>query len=111
MRRRYIAIKARSPRTLKDRDLMNVIWEMIHKLFGELGASQTALSFIEYNELQKRLIIRCSHDAVDFVRTAVAAITVVHKTPTTLRVTSVSGTLKGLRTKICEADSRKGHSP
>jgi RNase P/RNase MRP subunit POP5 len=96
-----------STQTLKDRDLMNAIWESIHRLLGELGASQTALSFIEYNELQKRLIIRCSHDAVDLVRAAVAAITVIHKVPTALHVTDISGTLKRLRARV-EADSRKG---
>ncbi|MCK4498645.1 Rpp14/Pop5 family protein [Candidatus Bathyarchaeota archaeon] len=110
MRRRYLAIEAKAPQSLKDRDLMNAIWEMIHKLFGELGASQTALSFIEYDDMKRRIIIRCSHNAVDIVRTAVAAITVINKAQATLRVIAVSGTLKRLRAKVCDADSRNGHS-
>ncbi|UCD96671.1 MAG: Rpp14/Pop5 family protein [Candidatus Bathyarchaeota archaeon] len=109
MRRRYIAVTVASPHTLKDRDLMNAIWESVHRLFGELGASQTALSFIEYNELQNRLILRCSHDAVDSVRAAIAAITTIHKAPTALHVTNISGTLKRLRVTV-EAHTQKGHS-
>ncbi len=104
MRRRYLALKAESGSSFSQRDVMNAIWDMIYQLFGECGASQTALSHVKSARADEKdvVIIRCSHIALDMVRAAIAAITEICKEQAVVRVAAVSGTLKALRRKLHE---------
>lgn len=86
---------------LDEKRLMKAIWGKVYQLFGEVGASQTALSKIDYNEEQAILVIRCSHKRLESTIAATAAITEVDdEASIALRVVAVSGTLKALRNKL-----------
>ncbi|MDH5495534.1 MAG: Rpp14/Pop5 family protein [Candidatus Bathyarchaeota archaeon] len=95
-----MALKAESDQPFDERDLMNAIWSMVYQLFGEFGASQTALSLVKCNDEKKVAIVRCSHKALDLVRAAVAAVTEINGKRAVIRVVAVSGTLKALRKKL-----------
>jgi RNase P/RNase MRP subunit POP5 len=85
---------------LHERDVMDAIWSTVYQLFGEVGASQTALYKVAWEEERKILIVRCSHKMLEMVKAAVATVTAIDEKDCTVRVLAVSGTLKALREKL-----------
>lgn len=83
-----------------ERSFHNALWYSIIRLFGEYGASQANISFIEYNEEMKYAIIRCSHKALPMVQASIVAVTKVDGEDAAMYVLLVSGTLKSLRRKM-----------
>jgi RNase P/RNase MRP subunit POP5 len=79
---------------------MDAIWSTVYKLFGEVGASQTALNKIAWEDEKKILIVRCSHKMLEMVKAAVAAVTVIDEKDCAIRALAISGTLKALRGKL-----------
>ena len=100
LRKRYLALRAESSQPLTERDLMSAIWTTLYQVYGEFGASQAALSMVEYDNERRILIIRCSHTALDMIRSTIAAVTQISREPTVFRVIRVSGTLKALKKKL-----------
>ncbi len=100
VRRRYLAIKVLSEQSISKRDIVDVVWNRVLQLFGEYGASQTNLTFIEYNSEKSWGIVRCSHRALEMVRASVASVTEINGKPVAIDVLGVSGTLKALRKKV-----------
>jgi len=95
-----LALKAESDQIFNDRDVMDAIWDMVYRLFGEFGASQTALSLVKYDEGGRVVVVRCSHKALGIVRAAIAAVTEINGRCAVIRVVAVSGTLKALQKKL-----------
>lgn len=103
MKRRYIALDPQGETTFSERALSNALWNMIFQLFGEVGASQTALRWMRGSRVPERVpVIRCSHKALDMVRAAIAAVTEIEGTRCVIRVIAVSGTLKGLQKRLAK---------
>lgn len=97
-----MALKADSDQSIDEKDLMNAIWDMVYQLFGEFGASQTALFLVKRDNEKGIVIIRCSHKALNMVRAAITAVTDINRKRAVIRVVAVSGTLKALRRKLFE---------
>jgi ribonuclease P/MRP protein subunit POP5 len=100
VRQRYLALKAESAHPLEERDIMNALWDMVYQLYGEFGASQTALHQVSWDSETKTLIIRCSHKMLESVWAAVAVLTTIDDRHVAVRVVGVSGTLKALQKKV-----------
>lgn len=100
VRRRYLAVTVESDDAIDERELINAVWGMTYQLFGEYGASQAGMTHIDFQDDREITILRCSHNALDMVRAAIAVISEIENRPVTLRVVAVSGTLKALRRKI-----------
>lgn len=85
------------------------IFDSLLKLFGQYGASKADLRFLGYDERERMAVVRCNHDAVPIVRTAVASIERIAESPVIVRIIGVSGTMKALkRKKVAMADSLRG---
>jgi ribonuclease P/MRP protein subunit POP5 len=95
-----VALRAESEHAFDRKSLMDTVWSMVYKLFGEYGTSQTGLSLVKWDEGEGVLIARCSHKALDMVRAATAAITEINGKRAVVYVLGVSGTLKGLQRKL-----------
>lgn len=95
-----MALKAECDQPFDERDLTDAIWDMVYRLFGEFGASQTALSKVKWDCEEEVLTVRCSHKALTMVRVAIAAVTQINGKPAAVRVAAVSGTLKALQKKL-----------
>jgi RNase P/RNase MRP subunit POP5 len=93
-------LRVESHRLFQERDVMDAIWSMVYQLFGEIGASQTAMNKIAWESERKILVVRCSHKMLEMVKAAVATVTVVDETDCAIRVLAISGTLKALRGKL-----------
>ena len=76
---------------------MGTIWNMVTRLYGEYGASRTRLAMIDCSAEGRVAMIRTSLATVDFVKTALAAITMMGNKPATIHVLAVSGTIKALK--------------
>jgi ribonuclease P/MRP protein subunit POP5 len=100
VRRRYLAIKVLSEQSISKREIVDAVWNAVLQLFGEYGASQTNLTFIEYNSEKSWGIVRCSHRALEMVRASVASVIEINGKPVAIDVLGVSGTLKALRKKV-----------
>ncbi len=100
MRRRYLALKVLSEQSISKRDIVDAVWNAVLQLFGEYGASQINLTFIEYNSENNWGILRCSHKALETVRASVASVTDINGKPVAVDVLGVSGTLKALRKRL-----------
>ena len=92
-----VEIDAEAP--ISSQEFMNMVWDVVTKLYGEYGASKTGLTLIDYNGEKQFAIIRCMLAAVDMVRASLALITKAGNKPLALHVTLVSGTIKSLHKK------------
>jgi ribonuclease P/MRP protein subunit POP5 len=95
-KRRYLALQLECEGLPSERELMDTLWSSITKLYGEVGASLTGLSLINFNSTRKVAVVRVSLASLPSVRAGLAAITSVAGLEASVHVLSVSGTLKAL---------------
>ena len=98
-KRRYLALRIDSTETVDQKELMDAIWNSIAKLYGEHGASQTGMTLIDCNMVEKLATIRVANAAVGMVRAALATITKTGNKAVAIHVLTVSGTIKALNKK------------
>ncbi len=79
---------------------MDAIWNAVTKLYGEVGASLTGLSLINFDGERKIFVVRTSLASLAIVRASLASVTVVAGKASSLNVLFVSGTLKALYANI-----------
>jgi len=99
VKRRYLALQVDSNGVPSQKDFMDAVWGAVAKLYGEYGASQTRLAFINYDVEKKTAVICTSLATVDLVRASLASITSVAGSEAAVHVLAVSGTIKALRKK------------
>ena len=95
-KRRYLALQVDSDGAPTPKEFIDAVWSAVTKLYGEYGASQTGLALIDYNEGEKKAVIRAALATVNMVRTALASITSVANKEAAVQVIAVSGTIKAL---------------
>lgn len=78
---------------------MDAIWESIDKLYGESGAGMTHLLLVDYDEEEKRALIRVSLSALRRVRASLALITKISNRVAAVHTMKISGTIKSLAEK------------
>lgn len=101
-RRRYIAYQVISENKFIFQDLSNSIWHSLLNLLGELGASKSDIWIARdiYDEAKQIGIIRCSHDNVEQVRTALALIERIGDIRVVVKVLGISGSIKATKMKF-----------
>jgi RNase P/RNase MRP subunit POP5 len=99
VKRRYLSLQIDSEASLTQKDLTDIIWGALTKLYGEYGASLTNLSPIDFNAENKTAIIRTNLATLSMVRASIASITTIVCQQATVHVEAVSGTIKSLRQK------------
>ncbi len=100
VRWRYLAIKVLSEKPFDKREVMDAVSNAVLQLFGEYGASQANLRFIEFDPRKDYAVTRCSHAALEMIRASIASITEIDGRRVVFHVLGVSGTLRALRRKI-----------
>ena len=96
VKRRYLAVKLDCEVSPTDREFIDAVWAAVTRLYGEVGASQTSLSMIDFDDTRQIAVLKVSLATLDMVRASLASVTGVAGKPCSLRVLSVSGTLKAL---------------
>ncbi len=96
VKRRYLALQIEREVFPTEREFVDAVWGSVTRLYGEVGASQTGLTLIDFDAEWQIAVLRVSLAALKVVRVSVAAITSIADKEASVRVLSVSGTLKAL---------------
>ena len=98
-RRRYLLFEMIGEREIDKRDLLKELWDSIHSLYGDVGASEIKLRLIKYHTRGSTQsvvgILRCAHDKVEEVRASLACIHSITDARVGIRVIKTSGTIRG----------------
>jgi len=101
MKKRYLALKIESEESLEEEEVRDAVWNGITRLFGEYGASQAGLFFVEYDKKKKHAVLRCWLKALPIVHASIASITKIKDKTATFHVSKISGNLRAVSKKSC----------
>jgi ribonuclease P/MRP protein subunit POP5 len=96
VKRRYLALQLECESLPTEYELINALWAAVTKLYGEVGASLTGLTLIDFNVERKDAVVRISLAALGLVRASLATISILTGKEASVHVLAVSGTLKSL---------------
>jgi len=96
IKRRYLALQLECEGVPAERELMDAIWAAVTKLYGEVGASLTGLTLIDFDVERKVAVVRVSLAALGMVKASLATVTSIAGKEAAVHVLAVSGTLKAL---------------
>jgi RNase P/RNase MRP subunit POP5 len=100
VKRRYLALQIESEVLPTERELLDAVWAAVARLYGEVGASQTGLSLIDFDMERKLAVIRVSLASLNIVKASLATITSLAGKAGSVQVLAVSGTLKALYARV-----------
>ncbi|MEA2070930.1 MAG: Rpp14/Pop5 family protein [Asgard group archaeon] len=97
-RQRYLSFEIISEQKLNitKKELQNIIWEQLQKLYGSIGCSQVGLYLLAYDTETSYGILRCSHHAVRALRISLATIASINQMRVIVHINKVSGTINKL---------------
>ena len=98
---RYVIVEVISEKAILFDEFATALRQAMLDLLGELTTSEVRLWPIRnlWNMKEQRGVLKCSHDRVEHLRTALTLITMVGETRATVRVMGVTGTIKSARNK------------
>ncbi|MFH0928879.1 MAG: Rpp14/Pop5 family protein [Candidatus Aenigmatarchaeota archaeon] len=101
-RRRYIAYQVISEEKVLLDDITNTIWHSVLNFLGEHGTSETDMWIARdtFNEENQTGLIRCAHDSVEEIRTALALIQRIGDARVVFKVLGISGTMNAAKMKF-----------
>lgn len=101
-RTRYLAFDAISEQKILLDDLINTIWHSALNFLGEIGTARANIKILKdtYDDKKQIGILRCSHDDVENVRTALALIQRIGDTRVVFRVLGISGSINAAKMKF-----------
>jgi len=96
---RYISFKVISEEPVVYSDLEVAIWNSMLDFFGELGTAKTSMWLIKnlYDEQKQIGVIKCNHKSVQDVITGLGLISRLGDSRVTIKILSVSGTIRSLK--------------
>ncbi|MCD6381970.1 MAG: ribonuclease P protein component 2 [Candidatus Aenigmarchaeota archaeon] len=101
MKERYIVFEIISEKPIEYSELTRAVWFSASTFLGELKLSEIGLKFIKdlYNPETQQGVIRCTHDAVEYVRGALIMIKNIGDLNAIVRVMGVTGTIDAAKRK------------
>jgi len=103
-KKRYIAFQviAENGQKFTFDEIANVIWHALAEFAGEINAALSRMWVMKdlWEEERMTGVIRCSHTAVELVRSALVLIDRIGDTRVAFLILGVSGTVKGVRRKF-----------
>ena len=100
VKRRYIALRLECDGLPSEREFMDAVWAAVTKLYGEVGASLTGLSLINFDGERKIFVVRTSLASFPSVRASLSTVTGVAGKGASVHVLGVSGTIKALLAQL-----------
>ncbi|MFH1403224.1 MAG: Rpp14/Pop5 family protein [Candidatus Altiarchaeota archaeon] len=99
-RNRYLVFEAISDSQFDRKAVVNSLWNSMLRLYGEVGASETSIWIMDWDEGKSRGIVKVNHKAIDRARAAIGLVGDIGGKSVILRVITVSGTLKKARENL-----------
>lgn len=100
IKRRYLALQLECDVMPSEWEFMDSVWAAVTKLYGEVGASLTGLSLINFDGERKIFVVRSSLASLPIVRASLATVTGLAGKCASVHVLAISGTLKALYSNI-----------
>jgi len=99
--KRYIVFEIVSEKQAEYNDFVSAFWSSILNFLGEQGTSEANIWIIKnlYEVKQQRGVIKCRHDYVEYIRTALMLIQIIGETKAVVHVLGVTGTIKSAKNK------------
>jgi len=99
--KRYIVFEVISEGPVAYADLTSAVWNSVLFFLGELDASSAKIWFIHniYDEKAQRGVIKCAHDSVEHVRSAISMVQVIGEAKCIIKIIGVTGTIKSAKAK------------
>ena len=101
-KQRYVGFAIFSPDKPTKREVNNEFWKEYTNLFGTIGAASSGMYLIEYDEEEKRGIVRIRHDMINNLTICCALIRGINNQKSIVHRIGVSGTIKGVTKKMGE---------
>lgn len=101
MKERYIVFEVISEKPIEYSELTKTVWFSCLSFLGELKASELGFKFVKdlYNPEMQQGVIRCAHDAVEYVRVALMMVKKIGDVNALIRVMGVTGTIDAAKRK------------
>ena len=98
-KKRYVFFKVNSSNQLKYQDVRNAVLDSLLDLIGDLGLAEARAHLIKnlWDQKNQTCVIKCSHQAVDHVKLALALLHHIGDEQVVFQTIKVSGTIKGLK--------------
>ena len=99
--KRYIAYEVISESPIQYNEFISAVWVSMFNFLGELGSSEAGVWFVHnlHDEKTQKGLLKCRHDAVEKIRTALSLIQIIGETRAIIKIMGVTGTIKSARTK------------
>lgn len=96
---RYVAFQVISEDSIMYSDLESAIWDSMMNFFGEHGTAKTSMWIVKnlYDEQNQIGVVRCNNKSVQDVITGLGLISRLGDVRVTIKILSVSGTIRGLK--------------
>ena len=106
LKKRYIAFQvvAENNEKFTFDEIANAIWHALAEFAGEINVALSRIWVMKdlWEEEKMIGVIKCSHTAVELVRSAIILIDRIGDTRVAFLILGVSGTVKGVRKKFIE---------
>jgi ribonuclease P/MRP protein subunit POP5 len=104
MQKRYIVFEVISESPIEYGNLITAIWESCLNFLGEILLSKAEIWIIQnlYNEKTQKGIIRCSHEFVEEIRSALSLIYMIGETKAIVKILGVTGTINSAEVKYLQ---------
>jgi len=94
---RYVAFELSSDRKCVRDDVVKAVWSTTLRFLGESRASEMSLWIMDWEDATQRGILKVNHKSIKDLRCGLSMLASVGGAPASVRVLSVSGTLKSVR--------------
>ena len=101
-KQRYLGFVIFGPDKITKREVNNELWEKYINLFGTIGAANSGMYLIEFDEEEKKGIVRIRHDMINNLTVCIALIREINYQKNIIHRIGVSGTIKGVTKKMGE---------
>lgn len=101
MKERYIVFEVISEKPIEYSEFTKAVWFSCLSFLGELKTSELGFKVIRdlYNPQTQQGVIRCAHDAVEYVRVALIMIKKIGNINAIVRILGVTGTIAAAKRK------------
>ncbi|MCG3217818.1 MAG: hypothetical protein KAR35_02370 [Candidatus Heimdallarchaeota archaeon] len=101
-KQRYLGFTILGPNKPTKREVNNEFWKEYTMLFGTIGAANSGMYLIEYDEEEKKGIVRIRHDMINNLTICCALMREINDQKSVVHRIGVSGTIKGVTKKMGE---------
>ncbi|MBU0762750.1 MAG: hypothetical protein KKD39_06960 [Candidatus Altiarchaeota archaeon] len=96
-RNRYLTFEILCDKAVDRKTLVDAVWSVMLRLYGEVGTSKTSLWVMDWDETAKKGIVKVNRASIDLLRSSLVLLKEIKGGKVAVNVYRVSSTLKKAR--------------